>query len=167
MIKRALKWALPCLFLRKDRQAYIEGVYFVEFKDSFDNHLGTYEMNWDGNDEVTVFDTASTSDLADLETKIDTVDSNVDAVLVDTGTNIPSQISGVPSDVMSSAVESGFNVVNTLKILLSVLAGKIQGSSSGDDTFRTEVFRSVTDDRDVLTSKTNSDGERVEIQIHG
>lgn len=236
---------------RGDMPTASQGVYFVEFKDSFNNHLGTYEMNWTGSAEVTVFDTSSA--LVDVESKIDILDSNVDAVLVDTGTtipaqisgvsgnvdavladtgtnipaqisgvsgnvdavlvdtgttipnqisgvsgnldavlvdtgttipaqisgvsgnvdtllvdtgtNIPTQISGVAGDVMSSVVESDVDLLKTLKIMLSVLSGKVQGS--GDDTFRTEVFRSVTDDRDVLTSKTNADGERVEIQIHG
>lgn len=77
-----------------------QAVYFVEFEDSSNNHLGTYEMDWTGSAERTVFDLATASALTTVSGKVDTVEGKVDtldnvadSILVDTGTTIPNTLS--------------------------------------------------------------------------
>ena len=55
---------------------------------------------------------ATASALATHDGKLDTVDTNVDAILVDTGTTIPAQISGL-NDVSSSDVQTACDAAIT------------------------------------------------------
>ena len=58
-------------FYRGNMPTASQGVYLVEFEDSSNNHLGTYEMDWTGSVERTVFDGATASALTTVDGKID------------------------------------------------------------------------------------------------
>ena len=62
-----------------------------------------------------------TSAVTDVETKVDTVDSNVDAILVDTGTTIPATIATVDTVVDSILEETGTTIPGTIATIDTVV----------------------------------------------
>jgi len=64
---------------------------------------------------------ALTSSVDDVETKIDTVDSNVDAILVDTGTTIPATIATVDTVVDSILEDTGTTIPATIATVDTVV----------------------------------------------
>jgi hypothetical protein len=62
-----------------------------------------------------------TSAVTDVETKVDTVDSNVDAILVDTGTTIPATIATVDTVVDSILEDTGTTIPGTIATIDTVV----------------------------------------------
>ncbi len=84
---------------------------------SFDVDLATDLGVVDTNVDAILVDTGTTipATLSTIDGKVDTVDSNVDAVLVDTGTSLPADIAGVSAQV------SGLNDVTAADFLTTQL----------------------------------------------
>lgn len=73
-------------------------------------------------------------DIPGIETKIDTVDSNVDAILVDTGTTIPATLSTIDGkiDTIDTVVDGVASDVTTIDSNVDAIVAKLpSGSISG------------------------------------
>ena len=96
---------------RGDMPTASEGVYLVRF-DTSSKFLGTYEINWTGSAERTEFDGATAAALATTDGKIDTVDTVADAILVDTGTTLPSTLSTLATASALTTVSGKIDTVD-------------------------------------------------------
>lgn len=102
------------------------------------NELQTNQGNWltvtghateakqdiiDTNVDAILVDTGTTlpATLTTIEGKIDTVDTNVDAILVDTGTTLPASLTTIDTNVDAILVDTG----TTLPATLSTIEGKV------------------------------------------
>lgn len=73
-------------------------------------------------------------DIPNIETKIDTVDSNVDAILVDTGTTIPASITAIDGkiDTVDTVVDGIATDITTIDSNVDTIVGKLPaGNISG------------------------------------
>jgi hypothetical protein len=115
-------------------------------------------------------------DAAGIRSAIGMSTSNLDvqlaAIVQDTGTTIPQQItselaavqsaitsvipsSGTVSDaVMAKELETGFTVARTLRIVAASTAGKVTGGPGGP------IFRNLSDTADQITGVATADGNR-------
>lgn len=62
--------------------------------------------------------------------------------------------------VWGDSVETGYTTKQIMKAMSAVLAGKVSGAGTS-----TEVFRSVADDRDAVTSTVDSNGNRTNVVL--
>jgi hypothetical protein len=80
--------------------------------------------------------------------------------------NLPSDpasdtnVNAVAQDVWSSEIETGYDAKETMRIVSSVLAGKVSGAGSG-----TETFRDVNDTTDRVVAIVDNNGNRTGITI--
>ena len=131
------------------------------------------------------------ADVAGVETKLDTVDSNVDAILADTGTDgvvlkaaglaadavtkiqnglaTPTNITAAAGVALSAAgVDAILDEVvvgsYTMRQLLKVFASALAGKLSGGGT-TTLTFRGVDDASDVIVATVDASGNRSGITL--
>ena len=96
------------------------------------------------------------------ETKIDTIDGIVDAILVDTATTIPAQIAALNNisvaNILAGVVEGTITIKQSFSLMLSVLTGK----SSGGGT-NTITFRDTADAKDRVVATVDANQDRTAI----
>ena len=96
---------------------------------------------------------ALTSSVSDVETKVDTVDSNVDSILVDTGTTLPGTLATLAT---SSALSTVDTVVDAIKVVTDALpdSGALSSlaTSSALATVDSNVDSILTDTGTTLPS---------------
>lgn len=69
---------------------------------------------------------------------------------------ILTQVAGVPAAILSSQVETGATVVESLRLHNSILGGKVSGAGSGIET-----FRDLADTKDRVISTVDANGNRL------
>jgi hypothetical protein len=88
-----------------------------------------------------------------------------DEVLVDTGTTIPTSISNLndisTSDILGATVEGTYSVVEVLRIMVGVLAGKLSGGGT-----TTLTFRDISDSLNRVVATVDASGNRSAITIN-
>jgi hypothetical protein len=97
----------------------------------------------DANVDSILVDTGTTlpAQISGIETKVDTVDANVDAVLVDTGTTIPGTIATVDANVDAILVDTG----TTLPATLATIEGKVDTVDTVADAIKVDTAAILTD----------------------
>ena len=97
--------------------------------------------------------------MATHDGKLDTVDTNVDAILVDTDTTIPALIAALndlsTTDIETIVIETGYTLKQTLQLIAAATAGKLSGAAT-----TTNTIRNLQDDADRITATVDSDGNR-------
>ena len=131
-----------------------------------------------------------------IVTNLSVVDTNVDAILVDTSTTIPAQISGL-NDLSAAQVNAEVDTALTdydaptkaeLDAAVAPLStfdpstDTLEGSETYDETFRiaraalagkasqagtTETFRDAADTKDRITATVDTDGQRTSVTTDG
>ena len=95
-------------------------------------------------------------------TLVDTTTNNSDMRGTDSAnTIVPPTTSQIASAILSSGDVDGYSLEETLKLCLSVLAGKISGAGTG-----TITIRSADDTADRVVATTDSNGNRLSITIN-
>lgn len=100
------------------------------------------------------------------QASVDTVGTNIDAVLVDTGTDIPASIDALPTAAENAAglldaaagVETGLTFRQWLRIAASALFGKASGLET-----TTAVYRDFGDTKARITATVDADGNRTAV----
>jgi hypothetical protein len=69
--------------------------------------------------------------------------------------DLQDSVDALPEAVLTSEVETGANVVESLRLHNSVLGGKVSGGGSA-----TETFRDLADTKDRLVSSVTETGNR-------
>jgi len=97
----------------------------------------------DANVDSILVDTGTTlpAQISGIETKVDTVDANVDAVLVDTGTTIPGTIATVDANVDAILVDTG----TTLPATLATIEGKVDTVDTVADAIKVDTAAILAD----------------------
>jgi hypothetical protein len=98
-----------------------------------------------------------------------TVDSNVDAILVDTSTTLVGQINNlndiseaeVTSAVMDEVIEGSYTFKQLIRGMVAALLGKASGLDS-----TTAKFRNTDDDVDVITATVDANGNRTAVTLN-
>jgi hypothetical protein len=91
---------------------------------------------------------AQAPEVLEILTKVEILQINVD--------DLQDAVDAVPDAVLSSEVETGATVVESLRLQNSVLGAKVSGAGSG-----TEVFRDLADTKDRLISTVDANGNRL------
>ncbi len=147
-------------------------------------------------DRATLDAAATQASLTSVDGKVDTIDTNVDSILVDTGTTIPAQISAL-NDLSAAQVNAEVDTALTdydaptkaeLDAAVAPLStfdpstDTLEGSETYDETFRiaraalagkssvagdTVAFRDAADTKDRITATTDSDGQRTSATTDG
>jgi hypothetical protein len=93
-----------------------------------------------------------------------TIDANVDSILEDTGTTLPTAISNLNNitadNVLDATVEGTYSLKEVLRIMSGVLAGKLSGGGT-----TTLTFRDISDSLDRVVATVDSSGNRSAIAI--
>lgn len=105
------------------------------------------------------------AELADLETKIDTIDDFLDTEIA----SIISTLAGVPTanqnaDALldrTDAVETAWTPRKVLRIMAAAVAGKVSGSPTAP------VFRNITDTKARITATCSLAGDRTVVTLDG
>ena len=100
------------------------------------------------------------ADVAGVETKLDTVDSNVDAILADTGTDGVVLSAAGADAILDEVVVGSYTMRQLLKVFASALAGKLSGGGT-----TTLTFRGVDDASDVIVATVDASGNRSGITL--
>jgi len=79
-------------------------------------------------------------------------------VLTDKLNNRDIQADASSTSVWSELIETGYTAEQIMKVAGAILAGKVSGAGTS-----TETFRSISDDRDAITSTVDSSGNRTNI----
>lgn len=99
---------------------------------------------------------------ASLASSLTTIDTNVDAILVDTATSIPAQISGLnnitAADVLAAGDIDGFSLENSSKLILAASAGTLSGAAT-----TTVLIRAVDNSKTRITAAVDVDGNRTAV----
>lgn len=147
-------------------------------------------------DRATLDAAATQASLTSVDGKVDTIDTNVDAILVDTGTTIPALIIGL-NDLSAAQVNAEVDAALTdydaptkaeLDAAVAPLStfdpstDTLEGSETYDETFRiaraalagkasqsgtTETFRDAADTKDRITATVDTDGQRTSVTTDG
>lgn len=91
--------------------------------------------------------------LAGIETKIDTIDTNVDAILVDTGTTIPADLATIDANVDAILVDTG----TTLPATLSTIEGKIDTIDGIVDSILVDTGTTLPGEHALLATQASVD----------
>lgn len=118
----------------------------------------------DSNVDAILVDTGTTlpSNLSTMEGKIDTVDSNVDAILTDTGTDGVELTTSAVDAILDEVVEGTMTLRQMLRVMLAALAGKSTGGGTA-----TITFQDVGDTKARITATVDSSGNRTSITTDG
>lgn len=96
------------------------------------------------------------------ETKIDIIDTNVDAVLEDTDTTIPASITALNditvADIIAGISDGTYDLQEMQRLMFSTLCCKVSGG--GTDTI---IYRTSDDSKDTLTITVDEDGNRTAV----
>lgn len=99
------------------------------------------------------------------QTSLDTVDGIVDAILVDTGTDIPASIAALndlsAAELLGTAVEGAYTFSEVLQLMAAVLFGKASGGGT-----TTVTFRNTADTADRVTAVVDGDGNRSAVTLN-
>ena len=147
-------------------------------------------------DRATLDAAATQASLTSVDGKVDTIDTNVDSILVDTSTTIPAQISGL-NDLSAAQVNAEVDTALTdydaptkaeLDAAVAPLStfdpstDTLEGSETYDESLRlvraatvgesttvgdTVTFRDAADTKDRITATTDSEGQRTSITTDG
>jgi hypothetical protein len=90
---------------------------------------------------------AQAPEVLEILTKVEILQVNVD--------DLQDSVDALPEAVLTSEVETGANVVESLRLHNSVLGGKVSGGGSA-----TETFRDLADTKDRLVSSVTETGNR-------
>lgn len=82
--------------------------------------------------------------------------AKLDAILVDTGTDIPAAITAIPDSV----VEGTVTIEQALRLILSALAGKASGGGT-----TTITFRDTGDSKDRIVATVDANGNRTDVVL--
>jgi hypothetical protein len=111
---------------------------------------------------------------------MDSNSTQLAAIVEDTGTTMPAQISGlnnlsaaqvtaavptvaqIVTGVWAQVIESGYTALASMRIMLSALAGKLSGAAT-----TTIKVRDVTDAKDRITATVDTDGNRSSVTLDG
>jgi len=115
-------------------------------------------------DQVQVFfQDASISSRAS-QTSLDTIDGIVDAIVVDTGTDIPAAIAALndlsAAELLGTAVEGTYTLSEVLQLMAAVLFGKTSGGGT-----TTVTFRNTGDSADRVVATVDTDGNRTAVTL--
>jgi hypothetical protein len=91
--------------------------------------------------------------LAGIETKIDTIDTNVDAILVDTGTTLPASLATIDSNVDAILVDTG----TTIPATLSTIDGKIDTIDGIVDSILVDTGTNLPAEHAALATQASVD----------
>jgi len=95
-----------------------------------------------------------------------TVDTVVDAILVDTGTTLPASIAALnditAADVLAAGDIDGFTLEEAQKIGLAALGGKLSGAATSTNT-----IRAADDSKARITATVDADGNRTAVTLDG
>jgi hypothetical protein len=122
----------------------------------------------DSNVDAILVDTGTTlpATLTTIEGKVDTVDTSVDAILIDTGTTIPAQITSATSGLSTfDPATDTLEGAETYNESLRIMRAATAGKSTV--TGDTVTFRDAADTKDRITSETDSDGQRTSVTTDG
>jgi len=122
----------------------------------------------DSNVDAILVDTGTTlpATLTTIEGKVDTVDTVVDSILVDTGTTIPAQITSATSGLSTfDPTTDTLEGAETYDESLRVMRSAVAGKSSVSGD--TVTFRDAADAKDRITAVTDSDGQRTSVTTDG
>ena len=101
------------------------------------------------------------ADVAGVETKIDTVDSNVDAILADTGTDGVALTAAAVDAVLDEVVVGSYTMRQMLTVMSAALAGKLSGGGT-----TTLTFRGIDDASNVIVATVDASGNRSAVTIN-
>lgn len=90
------------------------------------------------------------------------VDEHLDDILTDTGTTLPTTISGIPDLTLAAGDIDGFSLENAQKIALAAVAGKLSGAATS-----TNIIRAADDSKARITATVDADGNRTAITLDG
>jgi len=96
---------------------------------------------------------------------LDTIDTNIDAILTDTGTDIPASIAALndlsAAELLGTAVEGTYTFSEVLQLMAAVLFGKASGGGT-----TTVTFRNTGDTVDRVTATVDSVGNRTAVTLN-
>lgn len=98
---------------------------------------------------------------ANLDTQLSTIDTVVDTILADTGTDGVALSSATLQSIattlldLSSSIESSVTLRGAVRLILAASAGKLSGA-----TTTTVTIRNVGDSKDRITATVDADGNR-------
>lgn len=108
--------------------------------------------------------TQQVDDLAS-QASVDTIDTNVDAILVATGTDIPASIAALndlsAAELLGTAVEGAYTFSEVLQLMAAVLFGKASGGGTA-----TITFRNTADDADRVIATVDESGNRTAVALN-
>lgn len=76
------------------------------------------------------------------------------------GTTAPATATNITAAILASGDVDGYSIENTLKLLLSALAGKVSGAGSN-----APIFRAADDSKDRITATTDASGNRSAVTL--
>ena len=85
---------------------------------------------------------------------------DIDDILTDTGTTLPTEINAVHDDVLDAAIDGAYTVKEVLRIMVGALAGKLSGGGT-----TTLTFRDLSDTLNRIVATVDSSGNRSAITI--
>lgn len=115
---------------------------------------------------------ATAAALSTVEGKIDTVDGIVDAILADTGTDLPGLLATIAGyvDTEVAAIKAKTDLIpgtqdgKTFAEIVLLVAAAILGKASGLDT-TTATYRSLDDAHDRIVATVDADGNRTAVTL--
>jgi len=117
------------------------------------NELQTNQSNW-----LTATGFATAAALTTHDGKLDTVDANVDAVLID----IAALNDITVSDIIAGVTDGTFDLQEMMRLILAATAGKSSGG--GTDTL---IFRDAADTKARITATVDANGNRTAMTLDG
>lgn len=108
---------------------------------------------------------ASNLDALATAAALATIDGIVDAIVVDTGTDIPASIAALndlsAAELLGTAVEGAYTFSEVLQLMAAVLLGKASGGGT-----TTVTFRDTGDTADRVTAVVDGDGNRSAVTLN-
>ena len=101
------------------------------------------------------------ADVAGMEAKLDTVGSNVDAILADTGTDGVVLTAAAVDAILDEVVVGTYTMRQMLTVMGAALAGKLSGGGT-----TTLTFRGIDDASNVIVATVDASGNRSAVTIN-
>lgn len=128
--------------------------------------ITTYTGNTPQTGDAYAIVNSGTHGNAALKTLIETVDTVVDSILADTGTDGVVLSSATQQSIatalldLSNGVEMSYTLRQALRLILSSAAAKLSGAGTN-----TVVFRDIGDTKDRITAGVDGDGNRTAVSV--
>lgn len=128
--------------------------------------ITTYTGNTPQTGDAYAIVNSGTHGNAALKTLIETVDTVVDSILADTGTDGVVLSSATQQSIatalldLSNGVEMSYTLRQALRLILSSAAAKLSGAGTN-----TVVFRDIGDTKDRITAGVDGDGNRLSVSV--